>query len=316
MVELVVGADIGGTSTRVAVAERDGTVVSMATGGAGNPISVGLAASAAEIRSVTARALAPTTGRVASVVIGLAGGSRAAAEPGFLRAAVPDAVDAPAQLVGDLTVAFSSATPAHRGFVIVAGTGAVAGEVHGADVVQQRDGWGWLLGDEGSGFWLGRAAVRATLDALQRERPLGPLQQAVLEASGATGYLDLLTNCYTAPPGWLARFSTLVSRHAASDPVAAQIAEEAVDSLERLLLSLELREADPIVLAGSVLTKSGPVSSGFRARLATRVPNPVLSSTSGVVGALWIGLAPRVGGASAVHRQLVSTVSSWVADSG
>ena len=315
MADVVLGADIGGTSTRVAVADLEGNVISMATGGPGNPNTVGLAASAAEIRTVTERALAPVDGLVVSAVIGLAGGSRAAGAPDFLRAAVPDRVDVPARLVGDLTVAFSSGTPSREGYVVVAGTGAVAGQVVDAELVQQRDGWGWLLGDAGSGFWLGRAAVRATLDALQREAPLGPLQHDVLTASGVAGYLELLQVCYDSPPTWLAQFSPLVSRHAATDPVASGIAEGAVSRLEDLVFSLVLQPGGPIVLAGSVLTTAGPVSAGLRARLARRVNNPVLTSTTGVVGALWLGLGSRVRSSPSVHGRLVASAGRWLAES-
>jgi glucosamine kinase len=315
MADLVVGADVGGTSTRVAVADLAGTVVSMAVGGPGNPNTVGLAESAAEIRAVMDRALAPVSGQVVAVVLGLAGGSRAAAVPDFARAAVSEGVSAPTSLVGDLAVAFSSATASREGYVIIAGTGAVAGQVVDGEVVQQRDGWGWLLGDEGSGFWLGRAAVRATLDGLQQDLPLGPLQRSVLESSGAGDYLGLLQACYAAPPTWLARFSVLVSRHAAADPVAGEIAETAVTRLEELLFSLRPVPEVPVVLAGSVLATPGPVSTGFRSRLARRMDNPVLASTSGVIGALWLGLEPHVQAAPAVHARLRATAGQYSTDS-
>ncbi len=311
MTELVVGADIGGTSTRIAVATSSGEILTVRSGGPGNPNSVGLDGSAAEIRAVMDRALSEAPGEVVSVVIGLAGGSRVAAAPDFLAAATSRRVQAPAQLVSDLTVAFCSATPAMDGYVIVAGTGAVAGQVSGAQLVRQRDGWGWLLGDEGSGFWIGRAAVRATLGGLQREAPLGPLQRAVLAATGAAGYNDLLQASYAASPTWLAQFSTLVSEHTAGDPVAAGIVDQAITLLERLLLSLEPDPDRPVVLAGSVLTTGGPVSSGFRARLAQRLSNEVLSSTSGVIGALWIGLRPGAADARTVHHRLVATAKRW-----
>ena len=174
MGEFVVGADVGGTATRVGVADLATGVLALARGGPGNPNSVGLAASAAEIRAVTARALAGSSGEVVAVVVGLAGGTRVAADPQFLAAAVPPEVAVTPVLVSDLAVGFSSATPAERGCMLIAGTGAVAGRLVGEEVEGRRDGWGWLLGDRGSGFWLGRAAVRATLDAFDEGRPLGP----------------------------------------------------------------------------------------------------------------------------------------------
>ncbi|MET0694624.1 MAG: BadF/BadG/BcrA/BcrD ATPase family protein [Propionibacteriaceae bacterium] len=312
MTDLVVGADIGGTSTRVGVSDTAGTVLAVAAGGPGNPNTVGIEGSAAQIRSVIDRALGSTEGRVLAVVIGLAGGSRTVAVPGFLRAAMPDRVDALAQLVGDPTVAFCSATPARRGYVLVAGTGAIAGEVVGDDLVQQRDGWGWLLGDEGSGFWMGRAAVRATLAALQRAEALGPLHEAVLDTSDTRDYVELLQASYAATPTWLAQFSALVSAHAADDPVAAGIAAEAVSLLERLFLSLDPEPELPVVLGGSVLTKPGPVSAALRERLAARPGAEVLTSSSGVIGALWIALRRHVAESTDAHDRLVASAAPWL----
>jgi N-acetylglucosamine kinase-like BadF-type ATPase len=244
---------------------------------------------------------------VTAVVIGLAGGSRAAADPGFLRSAVPETVAALPTLVSDLTVAFCSATPEARGSVLVAGTGAVSGRVVGADLVEQRDGWGWLLGDEGSGFWIGRAAVRAALADLQLGRPPGPLVVAVLTQARAESYLDLLQTCYAEPPAWLARFSPLVSRHAGQDAAAAAIAHQAAGQLEALLTGLSLVPGEPVVLAGSVLTSDGPVQSLLRERLRSRGLGPVLSPASGVTGALWIALRGCGVQGSDVHVRLVQT---------
>jgi len=316
--DLVVGADIGGTATRVGVADLAGSVLALATGGPGNPISVGVAGSAAEIRAVTASALTGISGTVRAVVIGLAGGSRAAADPSFGRAAVPNGVEVAPQLVSDLSVAFGAATPLRSGYVVVAGTGAVAGHVRDNVLVEHRDGWGWLLGDEGSGFWIGREAVRATLTGLQGQTALGPLQQAVLAAAGAGGYLELLAACYSATPTWLARFSPLVSEHAHQDPVAAGIATAAVDQLENLWASLSPLPGEPVVLAGSVLTAPGPVGRELRSRLAGHGAS-VLYGPGGVAGALWLALQPWVGDDplvhrhTLVHRRLVSTTRRRIA---
>lgn len=315
MAELVVGADVGGTATRVGVADLGGRVLSRATGGPGNPHVVGLAESAAEIRATMEIALAPVRGTVTRVVLGLAGGSRAAGEPGFARAAMPPAVAVLPELVSDLSVAFCSGTPAANGYVLLAGTGSVAGEVREGQLVQQRNGWGWLLGDDGSGFWMGRQAVRVTLEALQRQPAapeLGPLQRAVLEAAGATNYLELLQACYAAPPTWLAQFAPLVSQYADRDHAAAEIVAEAVRHLEGLLSSLDPVGGRPLVLAGSVLTTPGPVNRTLRSRLGASVSS-VYTSSSGVVGALWMALAPRVDGDPAVHRRLVSTAERAIA---
>jgi len=312
LTELVIGADVGGTSTRVAVAALDdngvGGVLAVAQGGTGNPILVGLAASAAEIRGASERALAGIEGRVVGAVIGLAGGSRAGTDAAFLSAAVPAGVTVTPALVSDLAVGFSSATPAAEGCMIIAGTGAVAGRVRGEELHGRRDGWGWLLGDQGSAFWLGREAVRATLDAFDEGRPLGPLHRDVLAEAGVPDFLGLVQACYAHPPTWLARLAPLVSRRADEDAVAGRIAEEAADLLAGTLARLGPRPGEPIVLGGSVLATPGPVRSRFEARLPPGLT--LLSAESGLVGATWIA-ARRLGRHSpALHRRLSRTLTT------
>ena len=310
MSDLVVGGDVGGTSTRVAVAALDagGGVLAVAQGGTGNPNVVGLAASAAEIRRTTERALAGIEGRVLAAVFGLAGGSRVTSDAGYLAAAVPEAVQVSPTLVSDLAVSFSSATPAADGCMIIAGTGAVAGRLHGEAVLGRRDGWGWLLGDHGSGFWLGREAVRATLDAFDEGRPLGPLHRAVLAEAAVEDFAALVEASYAHPPTWLARFAPLVSRWADEDEVAGALADRAAELLAATLAPLRPGPDEPVVLGGSVLATPGPVRRRFAARLPTGLT--LLSAESGLVGATWIA-ARRLGRHSPeLHERLSDTVAT------
>lgn len=291
---LLLGADVGGTATRVALATLAGEVLAVAAGPAGNATSVGLELSAERVAAATREALtqlAADAEPVRAAVLGLAGGARA--DQAYLDAALPGGIGARARLVSDLSVAFSSATPAPEGYVLVAGTGAVSGRILNGDLHERRDGWGWLLGDEGSGFWLGREVVRAALAELQTRDPsvparaLGPLAQAVVDVAGTADPVSIVQLCYANPPVWLASFGPLVSRHA-DDPTAADIATRAGDLLVATLVGLDPRPGLPVVLAGSVATRPGPVQDALRARLDTRLANPVLTAESGLVGALWL----------------------------
>ncbi|MGI5215489.1 BadF/BadG/BcrA/BcrD ATPase family protein [Plantactinospora sp. CA-290183] len=154
---LVLGGDGGGTTTRAAVATVDGQVVGAA--GPGPEIRSPPAEAADALAAAVGEALGdhdPT--RVVGGVIGLAGVSRLA-EP-EVAAVYADrwrriGLRCPMRPVGDAVVAFAAGTPAVTGSVLIAGTGAVAAEVRDATVGRTADGLGWLLGDEGSGFWLG-----------------------------------------------------------------------------------------------------------------------------------------------------------------
>ncbi|MBA9007865.1 N-acetylglucosamine kinase-like BadF-type ATPase [Actinomadura cellulosilytica] len=69
-------------------------------------------------------------------------------------------------MVTDIAVAFAAGTSAPEGIVVFSGTGAGAAVINDGTIVQRADGYGWLVGDQGSAVWLGRQAVEATLAAL------------------------------------------------------------------------------------------------------------------------------------------------------
>lgn len=303
---LLMGADVGGTATRVAVATTEGEVLAVAAGPAGNPNSVGLEVSAQRVRTAAEQCLAQVgvsaARRVGAAVIGLAGGARA--DAAYLDATRPTGLPLRPRLVSDLAVAFSSATPAPRGYVLVAGTGAVAGRIEAGELRERRDGWGWLLGDEGSGYWLGREAVRATLTRLQSgTRPLGSLVEAVVERMQTDDPVVIVQRCYAEPPVWLSTFAELVTRHA-EDPTAISIAGRAADHLVHLLVDLAPAPDQPVVLAGSVATRPGPVSAALQARLTAALTNPRLTAESGLVGALWLAARATDDADDAVHERL------------
>lgn len=74
--------------------------------------------------------------------------------------------------------------------MLIAGTGATAGSVADQRWTRTADGHGWLLGDDGSGFWLGREAVRSALRTLEAGEPPGRLVGSVLRELDADGTVD------------------------------------------------------------------------------------------------------------------------------
>ncbi|MEJ7745008.1 MAG: hypothetical protein WKF73_22225, partial [Nocardioidaceae bacterium] len=132
-------------------------------------------------------------GRIRAAVVGVAGGSelrQPEVGQAFGRAWSDIGLSCPPTYVTDLEVAFAAGTAEPSGTVLIAGTGAVAGELRDRRLVRTEDGHGWLLGDGGSGFWLGREAARATLRTLDAGEPPGPLAASVLRELGAANAPD------------------------------------------------------------------------------------------------------------------------------
>ncbi|PXY32633.1 N-acetylglucosamine kinase [Prauserella muralis] len=300
---MVVGVDAGGTASRALAVAADGRVLGTGGAGGGNPNSHPPERAAAAIAEAIAGALtglAPAS--VLACVVGMAGTSKltdpaVAAE--FERAWGRLGLGARPRPVSDAEAAFASATAEPDGTVVVAGTGSIAARIRKRHLASVAGGYGWLLGDEGSGFWIGRQAVRTTLDALYGSGDLGPLGRAVLAEAGvgpaAPGAAHrLITAANAEPPVRLARFAPLVSAAADDgDPVAGRIIEQAADALTRLALATrEPGEHTPVVLAGSVLGEASPVGTLVRERLSGL---PVLLSADGVLGAAWLAAVDAFG---------------------
>ena len=289
---LVLGGDLGGTATRILVTDLDGRPVGRGRAGGGNPTAHPATARDALATALTEALLDLDPGRVRAGVLGMAGGG-ALSDPA-VRTAYDDAWRA-AGLAGrpdvrsDVEVAFAGGTTAPAGVVLIAGTGAVAGRIAAGRLVATAGGHGWLLGDEGSGFWLGREAIRATLRAVDAGAGPGPLVTSVLAAVSAEDgdpRTAVVQHAYGHPPVALSTLAPLVTdAHAAGDPVAVAIVSRAVDHLAGLLdLLPELTPGEPVVLAGALCSSGTAIGDALRRRLHRRGIEAV-SASDPVAGA-------------------------------
>lgn len=172
---LVVGVDAGATSTRVAVHTLDGTRVGYARAGAGNPSAHGLDKAVASLGEALTAALPPGGGaRVAASMVGMAG-DVAEMLPELRRLWTAHGIAEGPRYEGDLTIAYAAGSAEPDGTLLLSGTGAGAARIVGFELDRIADAMGWLLGDKGSGFWIGREAARATVEALDRGMPVSAL---------------------------------------------------------------------------------------------------------------------------------------------
>lgn len=171
----VVGLDAGGTRTRAVLAPLgDGLPEGEGVSGPGNALTVPGPQLTEHLAEALVRAVpAELRGHVVAVAGGFAGASRTAPdEPGRLKAHAALTVALrrlgisadTVEIHSDIEAAFAAApgNPAD-GLALVAGTGAVAVRITSRACTETAGGDGWLLGDEGSGFWIGREAVRMAL---------------------------------------------------------------------------------------------------------------------------------------------------------
>ncbi|MEU8301406.1 BadF/BadG/BcrA/BcrD ATPase family protein [Micromonospora sp. NPDC048909] len=323
---VVVGLDVGGTSTRAAALTLDGERLGTGRAGGGNPTSHGAERAAEELLAALHGALATVDpGRVRAGTIGLAGAGRLLADPAgraaFDRAWHDAGLRCPYAVHGDALVAYASGTAAPAGTVLIAGTGAIAAGVRDLRLDRVADGHGWLLGDAGSGFWLGREAVRRLLADLDSGRAPGILGRQVLTelmgtaevAARPRDTVDALIQAVTRrPPVDLARLAPqVVAAAVTGEPVAAGLITEAAGHLAESVSRIRPAGATtPIVLGGGLLTGDTPLAAAVRAEASHRWPDaPLCSAGDGAAAAAWLAALdlPEVDDPAALHTLLVPT---------
>ncbi len=147
----------------------------------------------------------------------------------------------PFLLTTDAVVALAGATPEGQGIIVIAGTGSIS---YGRNVegrTARAGGWGYIFGDEGGAFDLGRQALRASLRMEEGWGPPTQLRELFLEATQSRSANDMLHRFYT--PDWprnrVATLAPLVDSAAnAGDPVAVQLIQNAAQELAMLVASV------------------------------------------------------------------------------
>ena len=134
---------------------------------------------------------------------------------------------------------------------VAAGTGSVGEVLHPDGSRFQVSGWGFPVGDEGSGAWLGLRAMGLAQQALDQRSPLGPLTQRILERCGANREA-LQAWCAVARQFEYAQLARLVFDSAATDPAAEDLLTQAASALDAIALALDPAQDLPLAICGSI----------------------------------------------------------------
>ncbi|CAM5547475.1 glucosamine kinase [Aquamicrobium terrae] len=263
--EFVLGIDGGGTSCRAAVAAADGTVLARARSGAAN-IRTDLTGARANIADAARQAflaagLDPALASRTPAVLGLAG-----ANVGTYRQQLAAILPfAESRVETDAEIALEGAVGAGDGAIAILGTG-TAYMVRRGGASRAVGGWGFQVGDQGSGARIGRDLLEQTLLAYDGIREGSPLTAEML-AVFRNDPQDVVEFTTKATPGDFGGFAPKVFEHAAAgDAVAAWIIGRAVADVEAALGVLGLGAGDTLCLLGGLAPLYEPrLSAGYRA---------------------------------------------------
>jgi N-acetylglucosamine kinase-like BadF-type ATPase len=168
-VEIYIGIDGGGTKTEVVALDVANRRSRRVVGAPSNPNSVGWDASLQTMSALVADALRDLAGqdgarqRGAGICVALAGVDRAEQVERMIRFWTTEYPGAAVQVVNDAAAALTAGTKGGPGIVLIAGTGSIAFGETADGRTARAGGYGYLIGDEGSGFDIGRQGMMAAL---------------------------------------------------------------------------------------------------------------------------------------------------------
>lgn len=303
----VLGIDAGGTKTECLLADERGSVVAEARAGGANLQASGELQVEKVLHEVMEEAIGERTIVPAAICLGIAGVDRPddfAVVRGIMRRI---GYKARILIVNDALVALEAGAPGQPGVVIVSGTGSICYGRNSEGQAARSGGWGYVLGDEGSGYWIGRAALRAVLRQADRRGATTALTPRLLEHFGVSQPQGLIhsvyhTNLKPAEIGALARSVQAAFRE--GDEVAIGILRGAANELESSALSVARRlkmigQPFTFLLAGGIFRAVPWLDEELRRRLPVSAPGSHvrLLDVEPANGAVYLALQEARGGA-------------------
>jgi glucosamine kinase len=256
----VLGIDAGGTKTVCLLADERGVIVSEGRGAGANLQSSGELDVEKVLHDVMERAIGDRLDRPAAICLGIAGVDRhddAGTVMGIMRRISPGSR---VLVVNDALIALEAGAPGVPGIVVIAGTGSIAYGRNANGSASRAGGWGHVIGDEGSGYWIGRQALAAIVREVDGRGPRTQLTDDVLSHFGVPNAAGLVHIVYNreVPRRNVATLGPIVQRARDSgDAVAANILERAAEELVLAASSVATRldmrgDSFPFVLAGGI----------------------------------------------------------------
>ena len=290
------GIDGGGTKTTCIVGD-DHAELACGEAAGSNVIRVGEDSARdalyAAIRDACAKANVDPA-RIARTVAGIAGVGRPEIRQ-FIVEALRGAVGGEVRVVSDAEIALYAAFGDNPGVIVIAGTGSIA--LGQDDSLQKKTaragGWGWAISDEGSGPWIGRAAVAAILQARDRGT-IAQLEHPVLRAWQVESVEQLVRRSNAIPPpDFGALLRDVVATADAGDNFATAILDQAGYELANLAQIAAARlfpsaTTIQVAMSGGVFAHAPQVREAFTQSLQTELPNATVRPELGdpALGAL------------------------------
>jgi N-acetylglucosamine kinase-like BadF-type ATPase len=306
----VLGIDAGGTKTVCVLADEHGTIISDARGPGANLHAAGELAvekvlhevmeEAIGDRSIDNRPIVPD-----AICLGIAGVDRD--DEAQLVRAIMRRIGYKSRIlvVNDALIALVAGARDDPGILINAGTGSIVYGRNAAGEAARAGGWGHMIGDEGSGYWIGREALAAVMRGADGRGPETALAEEILGHFGVADVSRLPRIVYDRemPRMSVAALGPIVQAVASDgDAVATRVLERAAEELvlgaRSVTTRLEMRgDAFTFFLSGGVFRVVPWLADELPRRLVEVAPRSQVQilQVEPAVGAVWLALAEARG---------------------
>ncbi|MDX5936354.1 BadF/BadG/BcrA/BcrD ATPase family protein [Acidithiobacillus thiooxidans] len=259
---LHLGIDGGGTSTTGVLVDKNGKILCKKEAGPSNPNFVGLDSSIKEINKII-NYIKSEYKNILNYNIGLAGYSSFPQRERLKNAIIKDNKFGDYILQNDVDILLYNSTEESPVVALVCGTGSVAmTTIKNTKKILRVGGWGYLFGDEGSGYSIGRECLKAITRAADGRGKSTILSQLVFEALKITTAGGLVPSIYNSPnpKKTISDLSCIVDKAAVSeDEIAIDILKKAADELiemSKYFVDYFFPVTPNFRISGSVITQS------------------------------------------------------------
>ena len=295
----LIGIDAGGTKTNCAIADLTGKILIKKTGKSSNYLIAGADKTASNLFSLISKSLKKINGNfkdVKQLVIGIAGAGRIKdaknLEASFIKNAKSKKIKINSlKVISDARIALEGAFPDSAGCILIAGTGSILFGKDRKGNLHRVGGFGRLIGDEGSGYSIGRKALQVVSKSLDGRTDKSLLSKLVLQKMKITSSEELITKIYKENFDIASLAPVVISAAEKKDKMAIGILNEETDEvvlhIRAVMKKMKVKKLN-VAFTGSLIANknfySKLLTKKIKSTLRTvKIIKPKLSPVEGAI---------------------------------
>jgi len=276
--EYILGVDGGGTQTKCSIISLDGFFHASGKAGPSNPITIGVEEAHRNIMEAVKKASKKCgINKFKTSVLGIAGTDRSKLKD-VLFDMLPENFGEK-EIVSDAEAAVAGAIACKPGIIVIAGTGSIVYGKNWEGVTARAGGWGWRLGDEGSGYTIGKNAIISSLKAHDGRGPPTSLTSLITKKLGLEKLEEIIDWAYDhgrQPRDFASLVPIVRKAEKDGDEVASLVLGEAGSDLglvtHAVIRRLDLDKEFPAAFSGGIFKDSGPYTIALEEVIRREAP--------------------------------------------